>query len=151
MAKDRYFDEIEVGEVWQSDPVTITQEEIVAYALEYDPQAFHLTEEGGRASMFGGIIASGWQLTAIMMREMVKAKPEGDVAAIGRGVDKLRWLRPVRPDDRLVIRREMVAKQLSSRGDRGILEYEFQLTNQHGEPVMTLSTSVLSFRGPTRG
>lgn len=148
MAENRYFDDIQVGEVWLSDPVTITREEIIAYAQQFDPQPFHLTEEGGRASMFGGMIASGWQLTAIMMREMVKARLEGDVEAIGRGVDRLRWLHPVRPGDAITIRREVTAKHLSSRGDRGAIEFDFVLTNQEAEAVMTLTTSVLSFRRP---
>jgi acyl dehydratase len=86
-----------VGMTWEGRPVTITDEAIIAYGQELDPQPFHVDAQAAVSRPFGGLIASGWQVAALAMRELVAARPFGASPILGLGVDELRWLKPVRP------------------------------------------------------
>ena len=118
--KERYFEDYGKGEVFESGDYLITREEVIDFAGRYDPQPFHLDEEAARQSIFGGLIASGWMTCGVLMRMLVDdfISP---VSSMGSpGVDELRWLKPVRPGDRLRARVTVVdSRRSASRPDRG--------------------------------
>src|SRR5262245_12368793 len=93
----RYFEDIRVGDKDTLGSHAVTANEIVAFATKYDPQPFHTDPEAARATIFGGLIASGWHTCAIMMRLSAEASRRAAAQTIGSpGVDSCRWLRPVR-------------------------------------------------------
>jgi acyl dehydratase len=137
--KERWFDDFKAGERFEFGSYLITEEEIVEFARRYDPQPFHLNAEAGRASVFGGLVASGWMTGAVLMRMMcVHMIPEQ--SSMGSpGIDELRWLQPVRPGDVLSVRLEILATVPSrSKPDRGVLRSRFEVLNQRGETVATM-------------
>ncbi|MEZ5658519.1 MAG: MaoC family dehydratase [Burkholderiaceae bacterium] len=137
--KDRYFEDYRVGEVMQYGQYRITAEEIIEFASRYDPQPFHLDEQAGRDSHFGGLVASGWMTGSVMMR-MMTDHYLSRVASMGSpGLDEIRWLAPVRPGDVLCVRSTVLdARASRSKPDRGVIWSEHQVLNQNGEVVMTV-------------
>jgi len=123
----RYFEDIEVGETHRQGSYDVTEEEIIEFAEQYDPQSFHTDPEAAKETAFGGLAASGWHTAAMCMRLLVEAMEDADWASQGaRGVDELRWIRPVRPGDSLTAEYEVVEKR---DGDRpGIGEVDSRLT-----------------------
>ena len=87
----RYFEDLAVGQTFESGTVTVETEAIKAFAAEFDPQPFHLDEEAARASLFGGLVASGWHTAAITMRLLVGGDLKVVGGLIGMGVEELRW------------------------------------------------------------
>jgi acyl dehydratase len=141
--RDRYLDDLEVGEVWLGQPFEITEAEILDFARAYDPQPMHVDAEAAAHGRFGGLIASGWHLTARVMREFVDESPFGATPMLGLRIDELCWLKAVRPGDRLQVRREIIEVARSkSRADRGTIRTATSVTNQDGEPVMTFFTLI---------
>jgi acyl dehydratase len=97
----RYYEDFQVGEVTEIGPVSVSAEEIVDFATQYDPQPFHIDPEAAKSSPFGGLIASGWHTAALFMGMFVRAMLL-DTASLGSpGIDELRWTAPVRPGDTL--------------------------------------------------
>jgi len=145
----RYFEDLQVGQVWEHGPRTVSRDEVVAFAREFDPQPFHLDEEAALRSPYRGLIASGWH-TAALCQRMVIDGLEGESASLGSpGVDELRWLRPVRPGDTLWLRVECVETRPShSKPDRGLARFRYDLRNQAGETVMTMTGLALFARRP---
>ena len=137
--KERYFEDYTVGEVTESGDYLVTREEIVEFAGRYDPQPFHVDEKAAEASAFGGLIASGWMTASVMMRLLVENFVSG-VASMGSpGVDELRWVRPVRPGDRLRVRVTVLGTRRSqTKPDRGAILALDEVLNQHDEVVMTM-------------
>ncbi len=142
------FDDLRIGMAWSSRQVAVTAEAIVAFGAEYDPQPFHIDPAAAGAGPFGGLIASGWQVAALAMRQFVEARPFGAAAILGLGIDELRWLKPVRPGDLLQVRGEVVGlKPSKSRPGRGVVRSAVQVFNQTGELVMSfLSNTQLPAR-----
>jgi acyl dehydratase len=91
----RYFEDFEVGMTSEFGPRAITEAEIIDFAAQWDPQPFHLDGEAARASMYGGLIASGWH-TAVVTMSMLATKRPLTAGAGSPGLDELRWLAPVR-------------------------------------------------------
>jgi acyl dehydratase len=142
-----YFEDFEAGSVAQSASKLVTREEIIAYAAEFDPQPMHLDEEAARASMLGGLAASGWHTCAIAMRMMCDWFVLDSASMGAPGVDEVRWLRPVRPGDRLTLRRTVLETRTSkSRPDMGFVKLQFEMLNQSGDVVMTLVTPMMISR-----
>lgn len=140
----RYFEDFQVGQVHELGSYQVTREEILAFARQYDPQPFHLDEEAGRQSIFGGIIASGWQTAAICHRLLVGSLLSDSSSMGSPGLDELRWLRPVRPGDTLSARIEVLETTPSrSKPDRGSVRTRMEVRNQQGELVMTENALVL--------
>jgi len=136
----RYFEDFQVGQVHEAGPHKVTREEILAFAQQYDPQSFHLDDEAGRRTIYGGIIASGWHTAAISHRLLVDCILKDSAGLGSPGVDELRWIRPVRPDDALSLRVEVVELIPSrTKRDRGAIRCRLELRNQQGEGVMTLN------------
>ncbi len=133
----RYFDDLRVGETATLGSYTITREEIIAFARQYDPQPFHLDEAQARASIYGGLIASGWHTASLMMRLIVDGWVTGTAGMGSPGIDELRWLLPVRPGDTLTASITILElKPSTSRPDRGTVRSLCELRNQRGEVVL---------------
>ena len=134
-----YLEDFAPGQVRESRPRTLTRDEIVAFARDYDPQPFHIDEAAGQRSVFGGLIASGWQTVGIMMRLMWDTFLEDTVSLGSPGCDEIRWLMPVRPGDTLRARFTVTEVAPSrSKPDRGIVRTFAEVLNQRGEIVMTV-------------
>jgi acyl dehydratase len=139
MAIKYYYEDLAAIPVDEIGRVTITREEIVRFAKEYDPQPFHIDEEAAKKSVFGGLIASGWMTCAKVMRLMCDHYLL-EAASLGSpGVDEVRWLKPVRPGDTLTaVRKTVEARKSASKPDVGIIKSRWEVSNQHGELVMTM-------------
>lgn len=135
----RYFEDFRLGEAWESEPVHVTAEEIVAFGRGFDPQPMHTDAEKAAASPFGTLVASGWHVAALSMREFVRAGGYGATPMVGLGIDELRWRAPVRAGDTLVVRRE-VAELRRSESDplQGIVRTRVTVRRQDGTVVMSL-------------
>ena len=135
----RYFEDFTVGEVIELGQRTISKESIVAFAREFDPQPFHLDEAAARATIYGGLLASGWHTASLMMRMLYDNLIRHTVSLGSPGVDELRWLKPVRPGDTLSLRMTILECLPSrSKPDRGIVRSLMELRNQHGDVVVTM-------------
>ncbi|HET9925720.1 MAG TPA: MaoC family dehydratase [Methylomirabilota bacterium] len=145
----KYFEDVEIGETTRFGRYEVTREEIVDYARQFDPQPFHLDEEAARASMFGGLIASGWHTGAMFIRMVCDDMVPEAATAGSMGFDDLKWLKPVRPGDVLSVESVVRGKSESgSRPDRGTVKIESRVSNQRGEVVMSLVSLVIYLRRP---
>lgn len=133
----RFFEDFVIGERWTSDPVTLSEADIVAFARANDPQPMHTDPAAAAQGRFGGLIASGWQVAALSMRLFIEAGGYGETPVVGMGIDELRWRKPVRPGDRLHVVREVVDLR-AGRPGYGIIRTKVSVINQDGEAVMTL-------------
>ncbi|RZS84115.1 MaoC family dehydratase [Pigmentiphaga kullae] len=135
----RCFEDFQVGERWTSEPTVITEEEIIAFARANDPQPMHLDPEAARAGPFGTLIASGWQIAALSMRVFLQAGGYGKTPMVGMGLDELRWTKPVKAGDTLVVEREVIETVRSkSRPGMGMIRTRVTVRNQDGDAVMSL-------------
>jgi acyl dehydratase len=145
----RFFEDFEVGERQQLGSFTFTAEDIKRFARQFDPQRFHLSEEEGRNSLFGGLAASGWHVAAVYMKLLVGNTQRCDREAAARGEDvavagpspgfrELRWIKPVLAGDTISYAGEIETKRISeSRPEWGIVQVRNSATNQHGEVVFS--------------
>ncbi len=137
----RYLEDFEIGETWTSRPFEMTEDNIVTYARQYDPQPMHIDPEQAAKGRFGTVIASGWQIAALSMRLFLESGGYGDTPMVGLGIDELRWRKPVRPGDVLTVTREVVGVERSkTRPDFGRISTRVTVSNQDGDAVMTLLT-----------
>jgi acyl dehydratase len=145
----RYWDDYEVGQTFDLGSTSFTADEIVTFARQYDPQSFHVDADAARQSMFGSLIASGWHVTAKLMRLFVDNYVDQRTALGSPGVEEVRWLKPVRPGDTLTAWVECAGKVPSrSRPEMGIVHEQWRATNQKGELVMTLKGTNMVRRRP---
>ena len=143
---ERYFDDLTQGDRFKSATYEVTEEQIISFAREFDPQPFHLDSTVARQTMFKGLIASGWHTAAITMRLFVQTLNFAE-GAIGLGVDELRWPNAVRPGDALQVETEIVDLRVSrSKPSHGIVRLRNVTVNQRGEIVQTMSASALVLR-----
>lgn len=135
----QYFEDFEIGDQRELGTYTVTEEEIIEFATQYDPQPFHVDPAAAEDSIFGGLIASGWHTGSICMRLLVDGLLS-DVASMGaRGVDDFRWHHPVRPGDQLTGYGEVVDRRASeSDPRRGYVDYRSALDNQDGDTVLSM-------------
>ncbi len=135
----RFLEDFEIGETWVSKSVEMTEADIIAYALQNDPQPMHTDPVAAAAGRFGTVIASGWQIAAISMRLFIESGGYGDTPVVGLGIDELRWRKPVRPGDVLTVTREVISAERSkSRPEFGVIGTKVTVSNQKDETVMTL-------------
>lgn len=134
----RYWEDINEGDVVELGSRTMERDRMVEFAREFDPQPFHTDEKAAEASIWGGLIASGWLTGSVLMRIFYDGYLK-DTAGLGSpGIDELRWLKPVRPGDTLTVRLTVLETAASrSKPDRGIVRSLMEVVNQHGEIVMT--------------
>jgi acyl dehydratase len=142
----RYFEDLKAGDRFNSATYQVSEEQLVSFAREFDPQPFHLDAAVADQTMFKGLIASGWHTAAITMRLFVQRLNFAE-GAIGLGVDELRWPNAVRPGDRLQVETEIVDLRVSrSKPSHGIVRLRNVTTNQRNEVVQTMSASALVLR-----
>ena len=143
-----HFDDLTVGRVFPLPGHTVTREEIIAFAREFDPQPFHLGDGG--SGLTDGLTASGWHICAIFMRALCDGLLL-DASSLGSpGIDTLRWLGPVRSGDTLSGSATVVAARLSkSRPDRGIVHFHHELANQRGDRILSMENPILFGARPT--
>ncbi|WP_315768463.1 MaoC family dehydratase [Bradyrhizobium sp. SZCCHNR2012] len=149
----RFFEDLEVGQRREFGSFTFTAEDIKRFASQFDPQRFHLDEEEGRNSLFGGLAASGWHVASVCMKLLVVdnqrlaelARSRGEPVAVGGpspGFRELRWIKPVLAGDVISFASEIESLRLStSRPEWGILQARNVGTNQRGELVFSFLAS----------
>lgn len=145
-----YLDDLKIGETHELGTTTLSEKDIVDFAKLYDPQPFHTDVEAASASIYGGVIASGWQTVCIFMRLFVDGFL-GHAAAMGSpGLDELKWLQPVRPGDQLQARVEIIeARPSRSKPDRGVAKLRCVMANRDDVDVLTFVANVLFQRRQT--
>ena len=123
---------------------TFGEDEIIAFATQFDPHPFHLSDEAAAASHFGGLVASGWHTGSVFMRLLVDGLLVRCASMGSPGVDEMRWLAPVRPGDTLSARLEVEEVRPSkSRTDRGFVMTRAILSNQDGTEVFSLRAPLM--------
>src|ERR1700731_4033738 len=103
-----YFEDFPLGEVVEYGAVDVSAADITTFAREFDPQPFHIDEEAARAAT-GGLIASGWHTSALLLRMNCEAFLVRAAILEEAGIEEVRWQQPVRPGDRLHVRRRTLA------------------------------------------
>ncbi|MEQ1716966.1 MAG: MaoC family dehydratase [Hyphomicrobium sp.] len=135
--KDPVYEDFVVGEMVPFGRMTVTKDDIVRYARAFDPQAFHLSEETARDTNVGRLIASGYHTCCLMMRMAADDLLGGTNAMGSPGVDDVRFLKPVLPDDQLSARCKIIDKrELKSKPGVGVLHLQFEMLNTRDEIVM---------------
>ncbi|KPK26816.1 MAG: dehydratase [Betaproteobacteria bacterium SG8_40] len=135
-----YWEDFKVGNRESIGSVVVDRDEVIEFATRYDPQPFHVDEEAAKQSIYGGLIASGWHTCSMLMRLMCDAYMLESASLGSPGLENVRWLRPVRPGDTLTAYRTIEETRLSgSRPDRGIVKTLWEVENQKGELVLTMS------------
>ncbi len=133
------FEDFEPGQVYELGSTVVSEDEIVAFARQFDPQPFHLDPEAAKDSVFGGLIASGWHTGAMWMRLYVDSLLGGVAGQGSSGIEELRWLAPVRPGDTLSGRLTILEATASERHpDRGTIRIRGEMVNQDGVTVMSM-------------
>ena len=145
-----HFEDYPVGAVFAGGPIVVTEQEILDFARRHDPQPMHVDKEAAERGPYGGLIASGWHTGAMMMQLLAKhfVPSPGNLAS--PGLDELRWLKPVRPGDRLSLRATVLSARPSrSKPDQGVVTSFVELINQHGEVALSLKPiSLMRRRNP---
>jgi len=131
-----HLEDYAVGQGFETDPLTVTEEDIIAFAKSFDPQPFHTSRDTAEGTFFGELVASGWHTAALTMRLLVSSGPGPEWGFIGRAIDKMEWPRPVRPGDQLRLKVEVTAvKPSRSRPELGMVQTQWTTLNQHDQPV----------------
>ena len=142
-----YLEDFSTDWTAEYGPRRVTREEMLGFAAQFDPQPMHLDEEAARHTMLGGLGASGWHTCCIMMK-MIADGVLLDSASMGApGIDEVKWLKPVRPGDSLTVRGSIISTRASqSRPDRGFVNFLWEVFNDRGEKVMTLTCPQMLLR-----
>jgi len=148
----RYLEDFAPGQERDFGRRTVTAEEIIDYARDYDPQPFHLDADAAARTPFGGLIASGWQVGAFAMRMIIDGTLHETGPLASPGLDRLQWLKPVRPGDTLSLKGIITDVTASrSKPDRGVVTARYELVNQRGELVYVVEGKVMVGRRPPAG
>ncbi len=135
----KYFDDFVVGEVIELGSVEITEDAIIEFAREFDPQPFHIDPGAARETPYGGLIASGWHTCSLYMRLLCDAMISDSSSQGSSGMDELRWLVPVRPGDTLTAHYTVLdARRSSTKPHRGTVTFRSEMLNQHDEVVLRM-------------
>ena len=145
-----WFEDFTVGETLEMGSRLVDRDEVIAFATAFDPQPFHVDEAAAKASMFGGLIASGWHTVSMVMRMMCDSYLLDSASLGSPGVDNVRWLKPVRPGDTIRATRTILEKRQSkSKPEVGIVKSRWDVRNQDDELVMTMEgIGMFSVRSP---
>lgn len=137
---ERHFEDYVAGTTETFGPIAMSQQAIVEFARQYDPQPIHVDAAAAASGPFGGLISSGWHTACVVMRELVQHYLAGRASLASPGIDELRWLKPVRPGDELRVRVTVVSTQRSrSKPDRGMVRTSIETLNQRDEIVMSMT------------
>ncbi|MDL2358484.1 MAG: MaoC family dehydratase [Pseudomonadota bacterium] len=144
-----YFEDFVPGEEISLGSRSVSETEIIAFAEQFDPQPFHVDRVAATASIFGGVIASGWHTCSMMMRLVVDSLMSESSSMGSPGLDGVRWLLPVRAGDTLSVSYLTTkVKASASRPDRGVVWSKWTATNQRGEVVCTIEGMGMFGRRP---
>lgn len=147
--RDVYFEDLVAGFRFTTGGVTLTESEIIDFALKYDPQFFHLDREAAAASAFGGLVASGMQVLALSFRLAIDSGMLQHNLG-GNAADDVRWRKPVVAGDTIRVAGEVLeARPLESRPDRGVVRIRYATTNQRGDAVLEFILVHFVSRRPT--
>ena len=139
-----FLEDLEAGQVYHLGGWTLSEAEIIAFAKQYDPQPFHIDPEAASETIYGGVIASGWQTVCLFTRLFVDGLLSQAAAMGSPGVDHLRWLKPVRPDETLVAWAEVLETRPSrSKPDRGLVKLRCVVADAGDDEVMTFVVNAL--------
>jgi acyl dehydratase len=139
-----YFEDFLPGETLEYGAYPVTKQAILIFARQFDPQPFHLDEDAARASLLGGLAASGWHTAAMVMRINCDAFLNDSASTGGAGIKEVRWLKPVRPGDILSVRRTTIAvRNSASRPLMGLVEMICDVRNQNQDSVMSQQMTLL--------
>jgi acyl dehydratase len=138
-----YLEDLQVGQKYATGSHTLTKEEILAFASQFDPQPFHLDEDAAKTSFFGELVASGWHTAGITMRLLVQSGLPIAGGSVGMGAE-LAWPRPTLPGSVLRVESEILElRPLRSRPDKGLATVRSETKNQAGEVVQTLTARLI--------
>ena len=133
-----FFEDYQKDTVIEMGPIYVEEDELIEFALRYDPQPMHIDPEAAKTGPYKGLIASGWQTCALVMEELVKNYFSSSSSLGSPGIDELHWLIPVRPGDRLTVRATILeTKRSRSKPDRGLVRTLVEALNQHQEKVVS--------------
>jgi acyl dehydratase len=133
----RYFDDYLPGATYDCGSFSVSEDEIVSFAEQFDPQPFHVDPGAAARGPFGGLVASGWHTAALVMRQLVDHYLSAEASLGSPGLDEIRWPNPVRPGDTLRVRATvMEARRSLSKPDRGIMKTVVEAADQDGRTVM---------------
>lgn len=139
-----YYEDFPEGSVQEFGPRTITREEIVEYAREFDSQPMHMDEEAAKRSLLGGLSASGWHSCCFMFRMMYDYIVRHSASLGSPGIEETRWLKPVRPGMALTLRNEVLDKRISkSRPEMGLIRIRTQLLDEQRTPILDQTSTLL--------
>jgi acyl dehydratase len=143
MAQKKWaFEDFVVGETMNFGSKFVTADEIVEFATEFDPQPMHVDEAAGKASMLGGLAASGWHTSSMFMRMMCDAFILDSTSQGSPGIDYVKWMRPVLAGDTLTASSEITAiRESASRPNLGFVTMRAKMVNQRGEQVFELQNT----------
>ena len=132
-----WWEDLVPGSVRDLGSITVSRDDILRFAREFDPQPFHLDDRAGEASVFGGLCASGWHTCALAMRLMVTEFLSQSASLGSPGMESVQWLKPVFPGDTLSLRHRIIeSRPMNSRPDVGLVRTVWEMHNQRGEPVL---------------
>lgn len=143
-----YFEDLVVGETETYGTYEVTEDEIVAFAEQYDPQWFHTDPEAAEESIYGGLIASGWHTASMTMRLIVDEHFSNAAVLGAAGLEELAWPNPTRPGDVLSAEIELLEKRVSeSKPDRGLVTTRTTTSDETGErKLQMVSVSLYALR-----
>ncbi|HQZ12559.1 MAG TPA: MaoC family dehydratase [Devosia sp.] len=150
-ANRRHYEDLAIGETIALGRTQVTKDMITTFAREFDPFPFHLDEKAAKASLLGGLAASGWQTAALSLRMLVDAFLS-KIASMGSfGFTELKWKQPLMVDDTITGTATITSMRRSkSHPDRGIIVIAFDIRNQRNEPVMSMNlTNLVEVRDPS--
>jgi acyl dehydratase len=148
MPEALYFEDFPLGEVVEYGRVNVSVDEIIAFARDFDPQPFHTDEEAARSAT-GGLIASGWHTSALLLRMNCEAFLTRAAILEEAGVEEVRWQQPVRPGDRLHVRRQTLTRRLREGATKASeVEFLYEVVNQDGAVAMTQRSVLLLEQRP---
>jgi acyl dehydratase len=137
-----YFEDYQVGQTSTFGAYEVSEKEVKEFASKYDPQFFHLNDEAAKASLFGGLCASGWHTGAMFMRMLIDNMPEDNGSLGSPGINNLRWIKPVYPGYILSVKSCVKECRLSkSKPGVGLICVDYEVVNQHDLVVMTLESN----------
>jgi acyl dehydratase len=138
------FADFHAGQVIEAGPYALTEDEVLAFARQYDPQWFHTDPQAAAQGRFAGLIASGWHTCAIGMRLMTDAVLQGSESFASPGLGYVKWLHPVRPGDALTVRATVLeVRCAASKPTLGIVRWRWRMHNQAGVEVLDLEATSL--------
>ena len=150
MKTEWYFEDFFPGQDIDLGTRAVTEDEIIAFASQFDPQPFHIDRAAAAQSIYGGVIASGWHTCSMMMRMVVDGLMAKSSSMGSPGLDGVRWLAPVRAGDTLNVRYQTTqVKASNSKPDRGVVWSKWVAINQHGETVCTVEGMGMFARRPS--